>query len=498
MTSLALLILISVLVLLSTLRLMFFTVVVDKSSMSPTLNPGDRVLVLRYWPFYHLRHQQIVVFTSGQQETSGKRVASDQLFIKRLVGLPDDIIQLPYPTDHEIRTWRVPTKHIFVVGDNINLSMDSRVWGPIPTSRIKGVVIRTLPLNMGRAVEASRMAQGLKRLHRVGLDSGAMAPLFALETLDGRVLTTESFRDQATTFFIFLPSSVSANALAPLKADAAMAMQRARSQLVLVSAGDKAATLSFLQQYPMPWTTLLAPLKSNPFVHDYQVIGFPTCCQIDQLGRIQKMGFTADHTVWRSLLLSCGYIDEQPTSSDTVPAPQPETDAFGQPYFIHELADLDRVSMATFFGEDIALFDTLAATHNHQSLIQEGAEVITYRSEGRLVAYITYMVLLNKKECLMISLQTHPNYRNGVVLAKLLAKIAERLAMYEPNLLHEATIRGTVHPQNLPSIRLHRRLGFQAENKDDVIIFYVQVPTLLEKLGRYVKASPVLSLAQDQ
>ena len=86
-------------------------------------------------------------------------------FIKRLIGLPGDTIQVtntdvsingqrlqePYirvPFNFEVKSWKLGPNQFFVMGDNRDNSLDSRSWGPLDRSYIIGkVIVSYWPLN---------------------------------------------------------------------------------------------------------------------------------------------------------------------------------------------------------------------------------------------------------------------------------------------------------------------------------------------------------------
>jgi signal peptidase I len=80
------------------------------------------------------------------------------LLIKRVIGLPGDTIEIregslfrngelleePYLLEQNMygqASYQVPEDHVFVLGDNRNNSMDSRVIGFIPIDNIKGTMV---------------------------------------------------------------------------------------------------------------------------------------------------------------------------------------------------------------------------------------------------------------------------------------------------------------------------------------------------------------------
>jgi signal peptidase I len=141
----------------------FDVCIVDSNSMWPTLRSGQRILVTRFNHNSSLYHRgDIVVFYAPTEHG---------LAVKRLVGLPGDRIGVrdgrlflngrqvdePYinlkakpggpPANWPIvspgtaerdRYVEIPEYHFFVLGDNRNISIDSRVWGPLPEDSIYG------------------------------------------------------------------------------------------------------------------------------------------------------------------------------------------------------------------------------------------------------------------------------------------------------------------------------------------------------------------------
>jgi signal peptidase I len=124
---------------------------VGSSSMSPTLCPGDRILV-RLWDrgVDDLRRGDLVVFEADE---------SSSPLVKRVVGLPGDDVAIrdaelfvndrrvtePYVDHASIDALyygpvSVPDKQLLVLGDERASSIDSRDYGPVDASQIMGRV----------------------------------------------------------------------------------------------------------------------------------------------------------------------------------------------------------------------------------------------------------------------------------------------------------------------------------------------------------------------
>ena len=119
----------------------FKTVVVSGTSMLPTFKTGRRLLATKaYWLAGPLRHDDIVVIREADPN------AGTGYFIKRvyrLGGETVDMVNVP-----RAPLWRladgpftVPKGDIYVLGDNREVSSDSREFGPVPLDRVIGKVI---------------------------------------------------------------------------------------------------------------------------------------------------------------------------------------------------------------------------------------------------------------------------------------------------------------------------------------------------------------------
>lgn len=150
-----------------TIRSVMLVVNVEGQSMYPTLQDGDKILVLRRlgsgkrldWFDRCMRRGQVAIFSPWHGFTrSDVPQKIRQLFVKRIVGMENDIIvtsitdlsyglQSEHIAAHDAagnRTWHIPPKHVFVRGDNLPSGSDSLTWGPIPYHAVRGIMLMKL------------------------------------------------------------------------------------------------------------------------------------------------------------------------------------------------------------------------------------------------------------------------------------------------------------------------------------------------------------------
>ena len=123
--------------------------VVHMSSMEPNLHEGQRLLVSKIaYTFGEPERGDIIVFPPPH-------LNSDKDYIKRIIGLPDETIQIvagvvyvndvpleePYitnPGNGSMAKTTVPAGEYFVLGDNRTNSTDSRTGWTVPLDSIVG------------------------------------------------------------------------------------------------------------------------------------------------------------------------------------------------------------------------------------------------------------------------------------------------------------------------------------------------------------------------
>lgn len=135
---------------------------IPAGSMKPTLLVGDHILVDKLKKnLKKIARGDVVVFVYPPDPRKD--------FVKRVIGLPNDLIEIKdktvyvngdlfqenyiihtdskiIPAEYRPRDnlgpLRVPSDSIFVLGDNRDASFDSRYWGFVELSKIKGKVTK--------------------------------------------------------------------------------------------------------------------------------------------------------------------------------------------------------------------------------------------------------------------------------------------------------------------------------------------------------------------
>lgn len=154
---------------------------IPSGSMRPTLIEGDRIFVERISRFFETPHRgDVMVFYPPMEPLSKKPLkvferltgffCSDIAYIKRVVGLPGEKVEIKADKDNKYAVYingkrlkekyildeydyipcssqmycgpmTVPKDSYFMMGDNRGNSQDSRFWGFLPKKRFVGRAI---------------------------------------------------------------------------------------------------------------------------------------------------------------------------------------------------------------------------------------------------------------------------------------------------------------------------------------------------------------------
>jgi len=142
-------------------------VLVDGSSMSPTLLDGERMLVTKFdYLFGAIPERGDIVVTHFSEE-------NPKNYVKRVIALPGETLEIrdgvvyingqrldepyvAYPSHENMDPMVVPEDYVMVMGDNRADSQDSRllIVGPIKTDLIRGKVRTVIwPFNEIRGIK---------------------------------------------------------------------------------------------------------------------------------------------------------------------------------------------------------------------------------------------------------------------------------------------------------------------------------------------------------
>jgi signal peptidase I len=137
----------------------FTPVRIEGDSMLPGLQHGDRVLVTRSYT-RPARGDVVRIVDFGPRDKAGPRV------IKRVIAVSGETVQIVSgralvnrastdisedlilsESDVSVDEIVVPAGHVYVLGDNRPVSLDSRFFGPVPLDAVSGkVVFRYTPV----------------------------------------------------------------------------------------------------------------------------------------------------------------------------------------------------------------------------------------------------------------------------------------------------------------------------------------------------------------
>lgn len=128
---------------------------IPSESMLPTLEVGDRLIVEKLSYYSHLPQRGDIIVFAPPPQLQEQGFEPDQAFIKRVIGLPGDTVEvkngqvfinrelltesyIAEAPNYPMSPMVVPSAQLFVMGDNRNNSNDSHVWGFLPKTNIIG------------------------------------------------------------------------------------------------------------------------------------------------------------------------------------------------------------------------------------------------------------------------------------------------------------------------------------------------------------------------
>ncbi|XP_029438997.1 mitochondrial inner membrane protease subunit 1 [Rhinatrema bivittatum] len=116
-------------------------VVCSGPSMEPTIKNYDVVIsesLSRH--LFSIQKGDIVIAKSPNDPNTN--------ICKRVIGLEGDKVCVSHPSDLLKKHSYVPKGHVWLEGDNLKNSTDSRFYGPVPYALIKGrICLKIWPLN---------------------------------------------------------------------------------------------------------------------------------------------------------------------------------------------------------------------------------------------------------------------------------------------------------------------------------------------------------------
>lgn len=272
---------------------------VENGSMAPTLEAGDRVLMIRHWPTRWLCKGQIVLIELGCGGAAESMIFAVTPYIKRIVALSGETLTIShtdivanYSFNHKInneqsqQVWHIPAGYLFVQGDSYQ-SVDSRIWGPLPLQSVVGVMLMKLPHKVN--------VYPPQQMPSIGLSVKQTAPPFTAQTLSGETVTLVNFSGYATLFLFLTPRAISTYTTQ------AAQLTAAGIALVVVSTTAPEVTRVWIESLPSSIPILVAPRGSNPFLDDYRIFGTPAFCFIDEYSKVKAAGFIdPDIEAWKT------------------------------------------------------------------------------------------------------------------------------------------------------------------------------------------------------
>ena len=282
-------------------RNLFFVATVSGLSMLPTLEQGDRLLVLRTWGKGRRKKGQVVVLRNPDPAMRTPSLGHIAV-VKRIVALEGEVYTIS-PDDSALargqnavaqQIWAIPSGQVFVCGDNPKASRDSRMWGPLPLRSIQGVVLCKLQ-------RKAPVAPPNTENPLTFLSQGQQAPDFLLTSTSGEVLSLQRFHGQQLLLLFTRYHRVARSELPTLLSQAAMIVNKGIAFVIVC--GEPLERVRLMQEeLQIAYPVLVAPPDQSTLYQEYQIKGTPCYYLIDEQGCIADAGVShAFSARWKQL-----------------------------------------------------------------------------------------------------------------------------------------------------------------------------------------------------
>jgi signal peptidase I len=291
------------------IRAHLLIVTVEHESMLPTLQHGDRVLALRRGFHRWIRQGSIVVVALPGSEALPEPA---DLYIKRAVAVGEVTITLPAPSHGlpadtvgkptaDEQTWHVPHRHLFVCGDNRASSLDSRQWGPIPLSHIRGLVL----IKLWSAPAHPALDQTARHvIPPTRFQPGDLAPDFSCVSQQGQAITLRDYRGQAV-LLVFTTSGPLMRQHLPSYLSFAGRLEALGVRILLACDASASQTRDLIETLGIRFPVVAAPHSQHPLLAMYGISLLPAYCLIGADGRVLTSGLASmGVSSWQQDILS--------------------------------------------------------------------------------------------------------------------------------------------------------------------------------------------------
>lgn len=125
---------------------------------------------------------------------------------------------------------------------------------------------------------------------------GQPAPAFEAPLLSGETVSLQNYMGRKVLFLFSGPYCKACREILPGIASWIKESEQAGRTIVLVSDGPAEETSKFLHDTGLKIPTIIAPKGVNSFMDDYQVLGTPSFCSINEKGLIHAAGYPSLET----------------------------------------------------------------------------------------------------------------------------------------------------------------------------------------------------------